>query len=188
MAKVKPQRKNRVAAAVYEETISNENIIQRKIIEAQETITLVDIKDIVELTCEDGTIMYNRITYPSHKLKELSDDIKDLNEKKTGILETGILNPVMLRNNNGKLERIHGSNRIQAAQMAGLTQVPAVILDNVSEISFLLTKKSKAFVSPLITASTLKHLSSSKSSSINFFEDSKSIGIIIDLPSSIVQV
>jgi len=40
----------------------------------------------------------------------------------------------MLRNNNGNLERIHGSNRIQAAQMAGLTQVPAVILDNVSDI------------------------------------------------------
>jgi len=134
MAKAKPQRKNRVAAAVYEETISNENIIQRKIRKAQETITLVDINDIKELTCEDGTIMYNRITYPSNKLKELSEDIKDLNNKNTGILGTGILNPVMLRNNNGNLERIHGSNRIQAAQMAGLTQVPAVILDNVSDI------------------------------------------------------
>ena len=39
----------------------------------------------------------------------------------------------MLRNNNGILERIHGENRIKAVKLNGVSTIPAIILENVSD-------------------------------------------------------
>ncbi|MGN1370710.1 MAG: ParB/RepB/Spo0J family partition protein [Candidatus Coprovivens sp.] len=58
-----------------------------------------------------------RLTFDEQGLKELSDSIK----------EHGIIQPLVLRKLGDKYEIIAGERRYKAAQMAGLTTVPAVI-------------------------------------------------------------
>ncbi len=85
---------------------------------------MVDIDSISELKLDNDILMHNRISYSKSKLLEEVD---------AGILGTGLLNPVMLRKKDGKLERIHGENRIRALKLNGSKQVPAIILENVSD-------------------------------------------------------
>lgn len=106
---------------------------KREIESSQVTIKLIDIKNIYEIILENSISMHNRITTSKAKLSELADNIKELAQEKGGILGTGIIHPVMLRNNNGRLERIIGDSRIKALKLNGAAQVPAIILDNVSD-------------------------------------------------------
>ncbi len=128
MAKVKPQRTTSIDSTI--EQLKNE---QEEILSNSTEIVLIDIDKIHELKLKNDIYMHNRISYSKTKLLELAENINKLSKEKAGILETGILNPVMLRNNNGTLERIHGDNRIKALKLNGATTVPAIILENVSD-------------------------------------------------------
>ena len=128
MAKKKPQRTTTIDNTI--EQLKNE---QEHILKNSTEITLVEIFKIKELTLENDILMHNRISYSKTKLLELAENISNLAKENTGILGTGLLNPVMLRNKNGVLERIHGENRIKAIKLNGTTTVPAIILENVSD-------------------------------------------------------
>ena len=128
MAKAKPQRTTSIDSTI-EELKTQQDIILNNSTE----ITLVDIEKIHELKLRNDILMHNRISYSKSKLLELAENITKLANENAGILGTGILNPVMLRNNNGTLERIHGDNRIKALKLNGSKVVPAIILENVSD-------------------------------------------------------
>lgn len=128
MAKEKPQRTTSIDSTIEELKIQQELVLKNST-----EITLVEIADINELKLKNDIYMHNRISYSKTKLLELAENITKLANEKAGILETGILNPVMLRRNNGILERIHGDNRIKALKLNGSKVVPAIILDNVSD-------------------------------------------------------
>ena len=120
MAKAKPQRTTSIDSTI-EELKTQQDIILNNSTE----ITLVDIEKIHELKLRNDIFMHNRISYSKSKLLELAENITKLANENAGILGTGILNPVMLRNNNGTLERIHGDNRIKALKLNG-SKVAAV--------------------------------------------------------------
>lgn len=128
MAKSKPQRSTSI-----DSTIEELKSQQDQILENSTEITLVEIEKIHELKLKNDIYMHNRISYSKSKLLELAENITKLANEKAGILGTGILNPVMLRNNQGVLERIHGDNRIKALKLNGEKFVPAIILENVSD-------------------------------------------------------
>ena len=128
MAKAKPQRTTSI-----DNTIEQLKIEQETILNAYTQITLIEISRIKELTLKNDILMHNRISYSKSKLIELAENIANLAKENTGILGTGLLNPVMLRNNNGILERIHGENRIKAVKLNGVSTIPAIILENVSD-------------------------------------------------------
>lgn len=128
MAKKKPQRTTSI-----DNTIEQLKTEQDTILKNSTEITLVEISRIKELSLENDILMHNRISYSKTKLLELAENISNLANENTGILGTGLLNPVMLRINNGILERIHGENRIKAIKLNGTTTVPAIILENVSD-------------------------------------------------------
>ncbi len=128
MAKAKPQRTTSI-----DNTIEQLKTEQETILNAYTQITLVEISKIHELTLKNDILMHNRISYSKTKLLELAENIANLAKENTGILGTGLLNPVMLRNNNGLLERIHGENRIKAIKLNGASSIPAIILENVSD-------------------------------------------------------
>lgn len=96
-------------------------------------IELININEISELRLDNDEYMHNRISYSRTKLLELASNIAELAKSNSGILGTGLLNPVMLRRNRGRLERIHGDNRIKALLENKHTKVPAIILENVSD-------------------------------------------------------
>jgi len=128
MGKVKPQRKTTIMSTI--DVLKKE---QEKVLSKKADITLVKIDNIKELKLENDTLMHNRISYSRIKLLDLADNIAKLAKEKAGVLGTGLLNPIMLRNNGGRLERIHGANRIKALKINGATEVPAIIMDNISD-------------------------------------------------------
>lgn len=128
MAKEKPQRTTSIDNTI-EQLKTEQEIVLRNSTE----IHLIDINSIKELRLVNDILMHNRISYSKSKLLELADNIAKLANENTGILGTGLLNPVMVRNNKGVLERIHGENRIKALKLNGATSVPCIILENVSD-------------------------------------------------------
>jgi len=76
-------------------------------------------KNIVEL--EFDVIVPNpfqpRHTWNDNQLQELASSIK----------ENGILQPIIVRQNNGKYEIVAGERRFRAAQLAGLKKIPAMV-------------------------------------------------------------
>ena len=69
-----------------------------------------------------------RKRFPQESLKELSDSIT----------QYGILNPLTVRKRNGKFELIAGERRLRASRLAGLKEVPCIIIDaNMEEASLL---------------------------------------------------
>lgn len=128
MAKMKPQRVTSINNTIDELKAEQEIVLKNNT-----NITLVDIDSIHELKLKNDILMHNRISYSKSKLLELAENISKLAKEGTGVLGTGLLNPVMLRKKDGLLERIHGENRIRALKLNGSKQVPAIILENVSD-------------------------------------------------------
>lgn len=128
MAKAKPKRNTTISATIEELQKEQETVLNKNT-----EILLIDIDNIYEIQLDNNISMFNRISYSKSKLLELADNIKKLADENSGIMGTGLLNPVMLRRNRGRLERIHGENRIRALKLNNATQVPAIILDDVSD-------------------------------------------------------
>lgn len=61
-----------------------------------------------------------------------------MNELRDSILEYGLIQPITVRRVKNEYELIAGERRFRAAQMAGLTEIPAVIINTDSEKSAIL--------------------------------------------------
>jgi len=78
---------------------------------AEEKVELIPLSDI-------KVARHNvRTTFDDEKLRELADSIK----------ERGVLQPIICRRNNGRLELIAGERRWRASKIAGLRQIPAIV-------------------------------------------------------------
>jgi len=128
MAKKKPEKISHIQDAI--EVLTER---QEKVLANSTTIELIEIDKVKELLINNDILMHNRISYSKEKLYELASNISKIAEENSGIMGTGLLNPVMLRNINGRLERIHGENRIKALKINNQKFVPAIVLENVSD-------------------------------------------------------
>lgn len=61
--------------------------------------------------------------YEGERLQDMVESIK----------EHGVLNPVIVRKYNGTYEMLSGHNRHNAAKMAGIAQIPAIVKEHLSE-------------------------------------------------------
>lgn len=69
-----------------------------------------------------------RKRFPQESLRELADSIA----------QHGVLNPLTVRRRNGRFELIAGERRLRAARIAGLREVPCIVIDaNMEEASLL---------------------------------------------------
>lgn len=64
-----------------------------------------------------------RNSFPEEKIKELSDSIK----------EKGVIQPVVVEHRGDHYELIAGERRMRAARMAGISEIPAIVRDGLSE-------------------------------------------------------
>lgn len=65
-------------------------------------------------------------------------DPKAMDELKNSILEYGLIQPITVRRRNGEYELIAGERRFRASQMAGLEEIPAIVIDADNEKSAIL--------------------------------------------------
>ena len=77
--------------------------------------------EVVQLFLDD--IIPNRF-----QPREVFDE-KALKELAVSIKEHGVIQPIIVRNMNGKYEIIAGERRYKASALAGLTKIPAIIRD-----------------------------------------------------------
>src|SRR5574344_535628 len=97
MAKVKPQRITSINNTIYELKAEQEIVLKNNT-----TVTLVDIDLIHELKLENDIFMHNRISYSKSQLLDLTENISKLAKQGTCILQTVLLNPVMLTKKDSK--------------------------------------------------------------------------------------
>ncbi|MBU1318291.1 MAG: ParB/RepB/Spo0J family partition protein [candidate division Zixibacteria bacterium] len=71
------------------------------------------------------------VTRSSQPRKKFSD--KGINELADSIREKGILQPLLVKRANGSYELIAGERRLRAAQVAGLNEVPAIVMDQMTD-------------------------------------------------------
>jgi len=71
------------------------------------------------------------IPYHNHKFRLY--DGERLNDMVSSIKQNGVLNPIIVRPIEDKYEILSGHNRTNAAKLAGLNTVPAVIKENLSD-------------------------------------------------------
>jgi ParB family chromosome partitioning protein len=129
MAKVKPQRTGAVQSAIIEMAEKKEAILEN----AKDNIFLLKIEKIKELTLKDGTVMHNRLSCSKEKLNDLAENINKLHKEGAGLFGTGILAPILVRKVNGIYERVFGFSRISALEYNRQKEVPAIIVENMSD-------------------------------------------------------
>ena len=72
------------------------------------------------------------VPYHKHPFKLYSGE--RLNDMVESVRKNGILNPILVQpTSNGKYEILSGHNRVQSAKTVGLTTIPAVVKENLSE-------------------------------------------------------
>lgn len=84
----------------------------------EETIKLIRRDQIDAWTDAGGHGQPFRL-YPQEKLEELAQNVR----------ENGILNPCIVRPRNGRYQLLAGHNRVAAAGLAGLDEVPCIVKD-----------------------------------------------------------
>ena len=98
---------------------------------------------------------------PNRFQPRLSFDEKGLNELAASIKEHGIIQPLVLRKIGDKYEIIAGERRYKASYIAGLTEVPAVIInlnDNESAEVAIVENIQRKDLSPIEEAKSYKKL------------------------------
>ena len=65
-------------------------------------------------------------------------DRSAMEELRDSILEYGVIQPITVRRLHGAYELVAGERRFRAAQMAGLTEIPAIVIDADSDKSAIL--------------------------------------------------
>ena len=111
----------------------------------ESTVLQVHIEDIIPNRFQP------RLNFDEQGLKELSDSIR----------EHGIIQPLVLRKLGDKYEIIAGERRYKAAQMAGLSTVPAVVAnidDNKSAEVALVENVQRRDLTPIEEARSYKNL------------------------------
>jgi len=139
MAKIKKSLSTSVEMAITEqerkakEQIANIDVIKNKIeVESSipSNIVLIDVHLIDEIQYANGERMYNRtgiIGTDLLKLQELANNIHI--NKPNGLLNTGLIQPIIVREIGDRYERIVGFRRIEAFKINNDFLIPAVIIN-----------------------------------------------------------
>ncbi len=76
--------------------------------------------------------------YPSSVQPRKRFQQESLKELSESIAQYGVLNPLTVRKRNGKYELIAGERRLRASRLAGLKEIPCIVIDaNMEEASLL---------------------------------------------------
>lgn len=87
-----------------------------------------------------GGIVYlsTELIYPSPVQPRKRFPQESLTELAASIAQYGVLNPLTVRKRSGKYELVAGERRLRAARLAGLSQVPCIVIDASMEEASLL--------------------------------------------------
>lgn len=127
------------------ENVKVEEIVKQKVSDKKDGVIGV------EMSLIDTNPNQPRKNFDANAIKELAQSIK----------EYGVIQPIILKPNNGRYIIVAGERRFRASKVAGLKQIPAVIRDytaqEVQEIA-LLENIQREDLNPIETAKGMKEL------------------------------
>ena len=123
MAKKPPAK-----SSIMDEIREIESSVEKAMTDNFSNVIMVPISDIYEISLASGEQMHNRISYSVTEVKELAGNLKDI--EPNGLLGTGLLQPIVLRKNGSRFERISGFRRIEAFKINNALEIPSIVLNN----------------------------------------------------------
>lgn len=124
---------------------------EKQSIKAQQNVTAVDGVMEVEIGLVDRNDEQPRKNFDEKALKELAQSIK----------QHGIIQPLIVKEDNGRYIIIAGERRFRAARMAGLKKVPVIVKDyseqQVSEVS-IIENLQREDLNPIESAKAIEQL------------------------------
>ncbi|MCD8477008.1 MAG: ParB N-terminal domain-containing protein [Sulfurospirillum sp.] len=136
MAKKPPAK-----SSIMDEIREIESSVEKAMTDNFSNVIMVPISDIYEISLASGEQMHNRISYSVTEVKELAGNLKDI--EPNGLLGTGLLQPIVLRKNGSRFERISGFRRIEAFKINNALEIPSIILNNISDATARFMRNSE---------------------------------------------
>ncbi|MFW9627606.1 MAG: ParB/RepB/Spo0J family partition protein [Sulfurospirillum sp.] len=118
-----------------------ESSVEKAMTDNFSNVIMVPISDIYEISLASGEQMHNRISYSVTEVKELAGNLKDI--EPNGLLGTGLLQPIVLRKNGSRFERISGFRRIEAFKINNALEIPSIVLNNISDATARFMRNSE---------------------------------------------
>ena len=136
MAKKPPAK-----SSIMDERREIESSVEKAMTDNFSNVIMVPISDIYEISLASGEQMHNRISYSVTEVKELAGNLKDI--EPNGLLGTGLLQPIVLRKNGSRFERISGFRRIEAFKINNALEIPSIVLNNISDATARFMRNSE---------------------------------------------
>ena len=136
MAKKPPAK-----SSIMDEIREIESSVEKAMTDNFSNVIMVPISDIYEIFLASGEQMHNRISYSVTEVKELAGNLKDI--EPNGLLGTGLLQPIVLRKNGSRFERISGFRRIEAFKINNALEIPSIVLNNISDATARFMRNSE---------------------------------------------
>ncbi len=136
MAKKPPAK-----SSIMDEIREIESSVEKAMTDNFSNVIMVPISDIYEIFLASGEQMHNRISYSATEVKELAGNLKDI--EPNGLLGTGLLQPIVLRKNGSRFERISGFRRIEAFKINNALEIPSIVLNNISDATARFMRNSE---------------------------------------------
>ncbi|NCD12025.1 ParB/RepB/Spo0J family partition protein [Sulfurospirillum diekertiae] len=136
MAKKPPAK-----SSIMDEIREIESSVEKAMTDNFSNVIMVPISDIYEISLASGEQMHNRISYSVTEVKELAGNLKDI--EPNGLLGTGLLQPIVLRKNGSRFERISGFRRIEAFKINNALEIPSIVLNNISDATARFMRNSE---------------------------------------------
>ena len=136
MAKKPPAK-----SSIMDEIREIESSVEKAMTDNFSNVIMVPISDIYEISLASGEQMHNRISYSVTEVKELAGNLKDI--EPNGLLGTGLLQPIVLRKNGSRFERISGFRRIEAFKINNALEIPSIVLSNISDATARFMRNSE---------------------------------------------
>ena len=136
MAKKPPAK-----SSIMDEIREIESSVEKAMTDNFSNVIMVPISDIYEISLASEEQMHNRISYSVTEVKELAGNLKDI--EPNGLLGTGLLQPIVLRKNGSRFERISGFRRIEAFKINNALEIPSIVLNNISDATARFMRNSE---------------------------------------------
>jgi len=142
MAKKRPAPISSIGQAVEKnETIEKQAIEKLDESKSNNNATLVDIELIDEIKIFNSESMHNRTAYSKEDILNLAHNMIQMKGK--GCLETGVIQPIIIREKKGRYERISGFRRIEACKINREDKIPAIVLRNIDDATARFMRSSE---------------------------------------------
>jgi len=142
MAKKRPAPISSIGQALEKNEIIEKKAVKKlEESKSNSSAKLISINLIDEIKIFNSESMHNRTAYSKEDILNLAHNMAQMKGK--GCLGTGVIQPIIIREKNGRYERISGFRRIEACKINGEDKIPAIVLHDIDDATARFMRSSE---------------------------------------------